>query len=139
MTKALRQWKWGILPTYNGFTHDERVIGWQAMWWMIDKGQLMRPTTCSISGLAARIQMHSENYYDADPLGINQSIHMALHQRFKRPDAWLRIVNRFSVTGDEWFATLSLEQVDIAADLRSRHGDGITNLLGRLRADSAKI
>ena len=128
MSVKLRQWRWSDLPVYNGFTHDERVRGWQAIWWMIDQGRLAHPTVCTICGETDLIQMHSENYYEVQPYGINQTIHMALHQRFKRPDAWRRIVDQYAVTGSEWFATLSATPVDLAADLRRVHGEGVRNV-----------
>jgi hypothetical protein len=131
MTVKLRAWKWGILPVYNGFTHEERVRGWQAIWWMIDSGKLKKPTICSISGTTERVAMHSENYYEPAPYGINQSLHMALHQRFKRPDNWRRIVDQYATTGEEWFAKLMVEPVDLAGDLRRVHGDGIADIFAR--------
>ena len=131
MTVRLRPWKWGTLPVYNGFTHIERVRGWQAIWWMIDSGRLEKPTVCSISGTLDRVSMHSENYYEAAPYGINQNLHMALHQRFKKPDNWRRIVDQHDMTGEEWFAKLSLEPVDLASHLRQEHGEGIADVFRR--------
>jgi hypothetical protein len=128
---ALRTWKWGILPNYNGFTHEERVRGWQAMWWLIDTGQMAKPATCSISGRTGPIQMHSENYYDPVPYGIDPALHMALHRRFTTPDNWRRIVDQHAVTGEEWFAKLALEPVDLAGQLREEYGDGIADIFAR--------
>lgn len=131
MTPKLRPWRWGTLPVYNGFTHHERVMGWQVIWWMIDAGKLEKPTACSISGRKDRIQLHSESYYDWAPYGINQSLHMALHQRFKKPDNWLRIVDEHAKTGEEWFAKLSLEPIDLAGQLRREHGPDIVDIVKR--------
>lgn len=131
MSVKLRTWKWAELPVYNGFTHEERVRGWQAIWWLIETGQTAKPGTCSISGKTDRIQLHSENYYEVQPYGINQSIHMALHQRFNRPEGWRRIVDQYAITGDEWFAKLALEPVDLASRLREAHGNGISDIFTR--------
>lgn len=77
--------------------------------------------------------MHSENYYEVQPYGINQTIHMALHQRFKRPDAWRRIVDQYAVNGDEWFAKLALEPIDLASQLRTDHGDSVADIFAHAK------
>lgn len=130
--KGLRRWPWGILPVYNGFTHEERVRGWQLVSWRIDNGWMPKASTCCISGSMERVQYHSEDYYGWAPYALNQQIHFALHQRFNRPKRWLEIVERYAVTGEEWFARVSLEPIDLAADLRAEHGDGITDIFTRV-------
>ncbi|MCA1492007.1 hypothetical protein I6F11_13850 [Ensifer sp. NBAIM29] len=129
--KGLRRWEWGTLPVYNGFTHEERVRGWQLIMWRIDNGWAARGATCCISGQTQQLRLHSEIYYSWAPYTINHSIHMALHQRFAKPDQWRRIVDRYAHTGDEWFARLSLVPVDLAAQLRARHGPEIADIFTR--------
>jgi len=129
--KALRKWSWGELPVYNGFTHVERVRGWQLIMFLIDNGWAERGATCCISGDTTTPRLHSENYYSWQPYTLSHSIHMALHQRFNKPDAWQRIVGQYAVTGDEWFAKLSLAPVDLASELRSSYGPEVADIFSR--------
>jgi len=129
--RGLRKWPWGILPVYNGFTHEERVRGWQLISWCIDNGWMPKASIYCISGSTERLQYHSEDYYGWAHYALNQQVHFALHQRFNRPKRWLEIVERYAVTGDEWFARLSLEPIDMAAALRAEHGDGIRDIFAR--------
>lgn len=131
--KSLRKWSWGALPVYNGFTHVERVRGWQLIMWRIDNGLAERGATCCISGDTKMLRLHSENYYSWEPYTLNHSIHMALHQRFKKPDAWRRIVGRYAITGEEWFARLSFVPTDLAGDLRADHGPSIADIFDRAK------
>jgi hypothetical protein len=129
--KGLRKWPWGTLPVYNGFTHEERVRGWQLVMFLIDNGLLEKPTVCCISGRMDRVSLHSEDYYDWHPYALTQSIHLALHQRFRSPDRWHAIVDQYAVTGEEWFARLSLNPVDLASQLRAEHGNQIADVFMR--------
>ncbi|MBE7184506.1 MAG: hypothetical protein INR68_08885 [Methylobacterium mesophilicum] len=131
MTKPLRQWQWAPLKPYNGFTFPERVRGWQLVTWMIDNGWKTKPPTCCISGAAQRVTLHSENYYDWEPHALAQPIHLALHARFRQPERWQAIVRRYAVTGEEWFAKLAMEPVDLAAQLRAQHGGDIADIFAR--------
>ncbi|MEP9374412.1 hypothetical protein [Mesorhizobium sp. KR1-2] len=128
--KGLRKWPWGALPVYNGFTHEERVRGWQLVMFLIDNRLMAKPTVCCISGRTDRVQLHSESYYHWHPHALTQSIHLALHQRFRSPDRWRAIVAQYAVTGDEWFARLSLTPVDLAGQLRAKYGLQITDVFG---------
>ncbi|UIY28321.1 hypothetical protein LZK73_15235 [Neorhizobium galegae] len=130
--KGLRKWQWDVLPTYNGFTFVERVRGWQAIHFLIDNGWAQRSNVCCISGDMNMPRLHSENYYSWEPYTLAHSIHMALHNRFRHPDAWRRIVQRYALTGDEWFARLPLEPVDLAGALRAKHGSDIADIFDRL-------
>ncbi|MFS2324590.1 hypothetical protein U2P60_04080 [Brucella sp. H1_1004] len=132
--KGLRKWPWSELPDYNGFTHVERVRGWQLIMWLEDSGLFKRGATCCISGQTHQLRLHSENYYSWEPFTLNHSIHMALHQRFNKPDAWLRIVERYSSTGEEWFAKLALLPVDLAGELRSQNGQEYADIFARFEA-----
>lgn len=131
--RKLREWKWGILKPYNGFSHEERVHVWQLQSWFTDNGWWEKPKVCSITGRMDRVAWHSEDYYNwpTSSFPIQQGIHLSLHARFKNPKAWQDIVSRYSVTGDEWFARLSLEPVDLAGPLRAEHGPQIADLFAR--------
>jgi hypothetical protein len=129
--KGLRKWHWGTLPAYNGFTHEERVRGWQLIMFLVDNGLLAKPTVCCVSGRTDRVQLHSESYYHWQPYALNQSIHLALHRRFNAPGNWRAIVRQYAVTGEEWFARLSLTPVELAGELRAKHGPEIADILGR--------
>lgn len=138
MTPKLRQWRWPELATYNGFTHIERVKGWQVIWWLIDNGHMPRPTVCCISGSTEKVTYHCEDYYrpwEAYPLA--SPLHLALHQRFNRPRQWEAIVGRYAITGAEWFANLSPTPVDFAGDLRRLHGDDMADIFGRVGINAA--
>lgn len=129
--KGLRKWVWGTTPVYNGFTFEERVRGWQLIMFMIDNDWAARGATCCISGDTKMPRLHSENYYSWEPYTLSHSIHMALHRRFKEPDQWRRIVDRYAITGEEWFARLSLVPVDLAGELRARHGPEVADIFSR--------
>lgn len=128
----LRKWIWPPLQTYNGFTSQERVRGWQLLWLLIDLGLLPLPTKCSITGSIDRPTYHGENYYDpCSSFPVSAGVHRILHRRFRDPDPWRQLVDAHTVTGDEWFCALSLERIDLAADLRARHGPGIVDIFAR--------
>jgi hypothetical protein len=127
----LRQWRWKELPTYNGFVHPERVRGWQLINLLVDVGQIDKPHQCAISGTTEGLGFHSECYYSWEPYVLCQPVHMALHRRFQKPDEWRRVVDQYAVSGDEWFATLSLTPVDLAGDLRRLHGEGVADIFAR--------
>lgn len=130
--KGLRKWQWPELQPYNGFSPAERVKGWQAIHFLIDNGWATRSIVCSVSGDTRMLRLHSEDYYSWKPYTLTHSIHMALHNRFRHPDAWRRIVERYAVTGNEWFVRLSLEPLDLAGALRAKHGPQIADIFDRL-------
>jgi hypothetical protein len=130
--KPLRQWRWGTLSSYNGFCHAERVRGWQLISWLGDNGWSHQSDLCCISGQSGKPSLHSENYYSWTPYTLDHSIHMALHRRFKQPAPWLRIVDKFSTTGAEWFARLPMTPDDIAAPLRAKYGPEIMDIFNRV-------
>lgn len=133
-TLRLRQWRWGRLPTYNGFVHEERVRGWQLVHLLINQGVLPPPTVCSISGSRYQVAYHSEDYYGWDPYPVSRPIHLCLHSRFRDPDSWLRVVDRYARTGEEWFARLSMVPIDLAGERRRQFGEGIENVFVRFPA-----
>jgi len=129
---GLPDWKWPRMPVYNGFTHEERVRGWQLIHHFIDNGWLAKPERWSISGSTENLQKHCENYYSPwSPYPVSRPIHMALHRRFREPGPWKRIVDRYSVTGDEWFWSLAMQPIDLAARLRAQHGAHIVDVFQR--------
>jgi len=131
--RKLREWKWSILKPYNGFSNVERIHVWQLQSWFTDNGWWEKPTVCAISGRTDHVAWHSENYYDwpHSSFPVQQGIHLALHNRFKNSKTWLGIVSQYAVKGDEWFARLSLEPIDLAAQLRAEHGPEIADLFAR--------
>ncbi|MBS9722361.1 hypothetical protein JYU29_16830 [Tianweitania sp. BSSL-BM11] len=129
--KGLRKWAWKELPVYNGFSHEERVRGWQVINFLMENRLVARPAVCCISGRTDRVTLHSETYYHWTPYALNQSIHLALHRRFRSPDHWRAIVDRYAITGEEWFARLSYAPVDVAAQLRANYGPQIVDIFSR--------
>lgn len=129
----LRQWTYPPVKTYNGFSSDERIRGWQVERWFVDNGWLDRPVRCSITGATKNVGFHDEDYYTPwEPIQIGRGVHMALHQRFSRPAWWNRILRENTVTGDEWFCSLSTDaDIDLAGRYRAMHGDDIQDVLGR--------
>ncbi|AMX93266.1 hypothetical protein A4R28_09285 [Mesorhizobium ciceri] len=129
---GLPDWRWPQMPAYNGFTHEERVRGWQLIHHFTDKGLLQKPQRCSISGSTESLQTHCENYYSPwSPYPISRPIHTALHRRFRQPDPWNRIVDRYAVTGEEWFCALATQPFDLAAMLRAQQGAHIVDVFRR--------
>ena len=135
----LRQWVWPEMRPYNGFSHAERVRGWQLVSLLLDLGQIERPVKCSISGADHGIQFHLENYYSWTPYPITRTLHFALHSRFKFPERWLRVVEAYSTTGNEWFATLPVQPHDLATDLRREFGQGVSDIFGRVRLPTGVV
>lgn len=132
-TISLRHWKWPRMPIYNGFTHEERVKGWQWLCWQIDNNRLPKPTKCVISGATDRLQYHCEDYYHPwTAVALTQPIHLALHRRFTRPAEWQAIVDRYAISGKEWFASLSPHPIDVAAHFRKLHGDLVPDVFPRV-------
>ena len=104
----LRQWNSPRTLTYNGFTSDERARGWQVSRWFLDNGWREMSESCSITGDNANVVNHNENYYEPwAPYALSRGTHMALHQRFKKPNWWKRIVAENSVTGNHAHAIAS--------------------------------
>lgn len=127
--QMLRPWKWPPLSPYNGFTHEERVRGWQLIHMMVDDGSMSQPKQCSISGATHQLQHHCEDYYAPwNAYAVTQPLHIALHRRFRQPDPWKRIRDKYAVTGMEWFSELPMQPIDLAATLRAKHGAAIADI-----------
>lgn len=99
-------WKWKLPKTYNGFSGEERVRGWQKVKVAIALGLIPKPEMCSICLRSPAGQMHSEDY--SRPLlakPICPRCHRILHRRFKSPEIWSGLVFRYSYDG-AWFSAL---------------------------------
>jgi hypothetical protein len=100
-------WNYPALKTYQGFSSRERVEAWKRIWvarWM---GLIPHPTKCSICGSAGH-HYHNEDYsrpLDAKP--VCRACHLAIHQRFRNPDRWMRLVAKFATVGC-WFGRLNM-------------------------------
>lgn len=105
------EWKWKPLKTYNGFTHEQRVVGWQAMHLAI-RMKLIEPASayaCEICRATppVTLQYHSEDYCNLAEHVLCQHCHKLLHQRHRYPEKWCKLVTRYA-KGDEWYASLAM-------------------------------
>lgn len=99
----------------------------------MDNNLLPKPTKCAVSCATERLQYHCEDYYHPwTAVALAQPIHLALHRRFTHPAEWLAIVDRYSVSGDEWFASLSLQPIDVASYLRTVHSDAVRDVFANI-------
>lgn len=106
-----RSWVWSRMSPYNGFTHEERVLGWQVIDALIEKGELAPAVRCSVTGSRSDLQYHCENYYEPwAPIPICREAHFALHRRFREPAAWVAIMSRYARQADDWFCPCPLRQ-----------------------------
>lgn len=78
---ALPAWSWPKLKNYNGFTHEERVRGWQAEKLAIRLGVLPDPQTfsCALCNASTFIQYHAEAYDTLERYPLCRSCHCRLH------------------------------------------------------------
>lgn len=80
---SLPKWNWPPLKSYRGFTHEQRVLGWQAQWAAIRMG-LLEPAcglTCRQCGTTERINYHSDDYNTLEGLvPLCASCHFAIHR-----------------------------------------------------------
>jgi hypothetical protein len=119
---ALRRWVWRTLPSYNGFSHEERVRGWQVQCWAEATGALTKPKGgCSICGSTVRVGWHGENYFDPwTSVVVCQSCHFRIHRRFREPRAWEALQTEYGGTASsEWITWLPTYEIDLASYLRS--------------------
>lgn len=101
-------WRWPALPSYQGFTSEERIRGWQKVWIARQLNLLPAPTKCSICLCACVGQYHSEDYsrpLEAKP--VCRRCHAILHQRFMRPEVW-RALRNGQRDREGWFSDLSV-------------------------------
>lgn len=105
------------LPSYNGFSQEERRATIPIQNAAIRDGRLQRPTTCSICGFSDPSQpksrgyifLHLEDYRQPlDILPCCKGCHAALHARFTDPARWLRRLERHGQAG-RWFMNLTMD------------------------------
>ena len=120
--------------SYNGFTNEERIRGWQWQKWAEEMELIHASPFCCITGqrIEGRINLHLENYYrpwEIFPLGTGA--HMRLHNRFRCPESWRDFVDkhRSSQHGERfWFEDLATSPIELAAKEREVVGPTVTDL-----------
>lgn len=113
---GLRKWSSGRLSVYNGFSHEDRVAGWQRSKWLQDSGALPAPSVCVICGSKKNLEYHSETYFDPTLVqAVCKSCHRRIHLRFRFPDAW----TRWTKEGQrpEWVTALKVDKLDLRAHM----------------------
>ena len=113
--KGLKRPRWGSRPlkVYNGFSHEQRVRGWQAASLAVKMG-LKEPADakdCEICGASKEttdIVFHSEDYNNVfTSYSVCKKCHVRIHNRFRYNSKWLDYIAPFS-DGTKWFERLSL-------------------------------
>lgn len=111
------------LPTYNGFTHEERIATLPIQKAAVVSGAWMPPMRCSICGFSdpgdprgrGYIFAHLEDY--DRPLRAHPACrpcHAALHARFDDAARWLAVSARYGHAGS-WFRLLTMNSAHQAA------------------------
>lgn len=81
---SLPIWGWPPLRTYNGFTHEQRVRGWQAEKLAIKLGLLPDPSTLACYKCRAThptpIGYHAEDYNSLERFPVCRPCHMVIHR-----------------------------------------------------------
>lgn len=83
-----------MLKTYNGFDHGQRMKGYRWLQGEYAAGRRQRPLRCDACGQTdGPVEAHSEDYSEpfGDHIGrhgLCYRCHMAIHNRFKHPEAW---------------------------------------------------
>lgn len=114
---------WPLLKPFNGFSGEERRRGGQLAGWLLAAGCITLPARCDICASPEPLSLHGETYYDASRCAaLCSRCHRTLHLRSYRWDAWRRLVDASSVTGEEWFALAPRNGLDLALHLRDRFG-----------------
>ncbi|MDK9721982.1 MAG: hypothetical protein OEL53_12450 [Rhodospirillales bacterium] len=105
------------LPSYNGFSEDERKASNPVQNQAFRDGRLVRPTTCSVCGFSdpedpkgrGYIYAHLEDYRrPLDLLPCCKRCHAALHARFREPERWAKLLQQYGQPG-RWFTLLSMD------------------------------
>lgn len=121
------------LPSYNGFSEDERKATNPVQNQAFRDGRLQRPTTCSICGFTdpndpkgrGYIYAHLEDYRKPlDILPCCKRCHAALHARFREPERWLALLEQYGQPG-KWFTRLSMEQESQTRPFDETYPDGL--------------
>lgn len=110
----LPRWGWATPGPYNGATGAERVLGWQKLVTACRAGWLPWPHECSICGRDRNLHQHSENYFR--PLVVEavcRSCHFRVHDRFKRPEPWQELVDRYRLRC-AWVASIGVIELSRA-------------------------
>ena len=122
-----------VLPTYNGFSHDDRVATNPVQRQALSQGLIQRPDTCSICGFSdladllgrGYIFLHLEDYRrPLDFLPVCKTCHAALHARFHDPERWLAIRDRHAAPG-RWFMMLTLDPASQTIPFDQLYPDGL--------------
>lgn len=116
-------------PPYNGFSGVERLHLWQLVRWLEAQQALPPMEQCDICRSNARLQRHSENYYN--PLQaavVCGACHRIVHLRFWRWREWQELCRRHDPAGGKWFSMLEFVQPDVSSYLRTRIGPEVSNL-----------
>ena len=111
------------LPTYNGFTHEQRVATLPIQKAAAVSGSWLHPARCSICGFSDPSDPRGRGYifahledYDR-PLRVHPACrpcHAALHARFNDPSRWLNVSARHGYAGS-WFRLLTMDPAYQAA------------------------
>lgn len=106
---------------YNGFAKPERDRTARLSVRLERLGLAPRPLKCELCGEAADDE-HAENYYDLSSwVGLCLFCHRtALHNRFRRPERWLQLLDKHELPSDHWSRLVSAEPFDLAKLLRDR-------------------
>lgn len=77
-------WTWRKLQVYNGFSHEERVRGWQATKLAIEMGLLPPADSFSCQRCGAvppvRLYYHSEDYLLLPQCVLCRACHLKIHR-----------------------------------------------------------
>ena len=136
-TVILPKWYWKMLGDCNGFSGQERINGWRLNAFLRNQGILpkAKDLPCEICSSTLSSNHHSENYYIPwNPHVLCRPCHFALHNRLKgKWNEWQELINKHSKTQDEWFMKLSSEKIDMAVELREKHGDDVAYIIKNCR------
>lgn len=106
-----RIWSWKKLQSYNGYTHEQRVLKWQALHLAIRLGLIPAAETfpCSICGTReSTVTYHSERYdILTEQYPVCGPHHALIHTRSWKPKAWRDLLSTYG-DGTRWFESLRL-------------------------------
>lgn len=78
------EWQWKALKPYNGFSHEERVKGWQASKLAVKMGLLAEAQSlkCEVCGAESPTPLayHSEDYSKLAHHVVCKSCHFQIHK-----------------------------------------------------------
>ncbi len=111
----LVEWRWPPLRSYNGFSGELRVRVWQLQRFALDAGTLARPEVCSVCHSYSHVGFHNETYADAwNVIPLCHACHMAVHGRFRFPEAWARFqVHQRRLGIVQWFEMLPASRINL--------------------------